>query len=70
MMYDCGAAASIAPPSFAPHINLLPSNGDQKLQTVTDDEINVHGIMPNHPHFNHGGEVMLRDRQASSTRAQ
>eukprot|EP00971_Amphidinium_carterae_P116728 2312072-Amphidinium_carterae.1 len=43
-MYDCGAAVSVAPLSFAPHVNLLPLNGDQKLQTVTDDEIKVHGI--------------------------
>eukprot|EP00971_Amphidinium_carterae_P061193 1211555-Amphidinium_carterae.1 len=43
-MYDCGAAISVAPPSFAPHVNLQPISGDQKLQTITDDEIKLHGI--------------------------
>eukprot|EP00971_Amphidinium_carterae_P352154 6492454-Amphidinium_carterae.3 len=41
-MCDCKAAVSVAPLSFAPDVNLLPLNGDQKLQTVTDDN----GIKP------------------------
>eukprot|EP00971_Amphidinium_carterae_P257399 5109814-Amphidinium_carterae.1 len=37
-MCDCGAAVSVAPPSLAPHVNLLPTSGD------TDDGIRVHCI--------------------------
>eukprot|EP00971_Amphidinium_carterae_P001350 26813-Amphidinium_carterae.1 len=30
VMYDCGAAVSVAALSFAPHVNLMPISGDQK----------------------------------------
>eukprot|EP00971_Amphidinium_carterae_P049700 979673-Amphidinium_carterae.1 len=44
LMYDSGAAVSIAPLSFAPHVPLQPMRGDQKLQSVTDAEIKIHGF--------------------------
>eukprot|EP00971_Amphidinium_carterae_P172684 3423249-Amphidinium_carterae.1 len=31
LTYDSGAAVSVAPPSFAPHVPLRPIRGDQKL---------------------------------------
>eukprot|EP00971_Amphidinium_carterae_P044328 871766-Amphidinium_carterae.1 len=45
LMYDSGTAVSVAAPlSFAPHVPLQPIRGDQKLQSVTDAEINIHGF--------------------------
>eukprot|EP00971_Amphidinium_carterae_P170123 3370858-Amphidinium_carterae.1 len=44
LMYDSGAAVSVAPPSFAPPVPLQPIRGDQKLQSVTDAEIKIHGF--------------------------
>eukprot|EP00971_Amphidinium_carterae_P293392 5824873-Amphidinium_carterae.1 len=44
LMYDSGAAVSVAPPSFAPHVPLQPIRGDQKLQSVTGAEIKIHGF--------------------------
>eukprot|EP00971_Amphidinium_carterae_P348930 6490748-Amphidinium_carterae.2 len=44
LMYDSGAAVSVAPLSFAPHVPLQPVRGDQKLQSITDAEIKIHGF--------------------------
>eukprot|EP00971_Amphidinium_carterae_P114772 2273452-Amphidinium_carterae.1 len=44
LMYDSGAAMSVVPLSFAPHVPLQPIRGDQKLQSVTDAEIKTHGF--------------------------
>eukprot|EP00971_Amphidinium_carterae_P350640 6491661-Amphidinium_carterae.1 len=38
------AAVSVATLSFAPHVPLQPIRGDQKLQSVTDAEIRIHGF--------------------------
>eukprot|EP00971_Amphidinium_carterae_P043320 852349-Amphidinium_carterae.1 len=43
-MYDSVVAVSVAPLSFAPHVPLQSIRGDQKLQTVTDAEIKIHGF--------------------------
>eukprot|EP00971_Amphidinium_carterae_P264665 5249960-Amphidinium_carterae.5 len=44
LMYDSGAAVSVAPLSFAPHVPLQTITGGQKLQSVTDADIKIHGF--------------------------
>eukprot|EP00971_Amphidinium_carterae_P021482 423625-Amphidinium_carterae.2 len=43
-VYDSGAAVSVAPLSFAPHVPLQTIRGSQKLQSVTDADIMIHGF--------------------------
>eukprot|EP00971_Amphidinium_carterae_P018944 373091-Amphidinium_carterae.1 len=44
LMYDSGAALSVAPPSFAPHVPLQPIMRDQNLLSVTAAGIKIHGF--------------------------
>eukprot|EP00971_Amphidinium_carterae_P104756 2074610-Amphidinium_carterae.2 len=43
-LMDDSGAVSVAPLSFASHVLWQPVRGDQKLQSVTDAEIKVHGF--------------------------
>eukprot|EP00971_Amphidinium_carterae_P097513 1929597-Amphidinium_carterae.1 len=43
LMYDCGAVVSIAPPSFATHVRLIPINSEQRLQTITNENRKDYG---------------------------